>query len=195
MSRVAVSSLVNTAGTGAIAVASGHKLYQPGTIVQTIWARSDARNTYSSAVSGNGTTITDLNITITPKFSTSILLVTWMVNGEFSGAAWDNVFVIHKGGALITTAGYEGYNSIGGNNRWSGFVAGTYDTDAASTPENYRIQYWIPAGATTSQTFAPAVRSSSGTAYTFYLNRTVSSAGADAYEVLISTGMIQEIAQ
>lgn len=194
MSRVALSGLVNPAGTGAISVATGHKLYQQGTIIQTIWARSDTQTTYSSAVSGNGTTISALNLTITPKFSTSILMISWMVNGEFSSAAWDNVFLIHKDGALITTAGYEGYNSLGGNNRWSGFVSGTYDNDAASTPENYRIQYWIPAGSTTSQTFAPAVRSTNTTARTFYLNRTAGAPTA-SYEVMISTGMIQEIAQ
>lgn len=194
MSRVSLSGLVNPAGTGAISVATGHKLYQPGTIVQTVWARSDTQTTYSSAASGNGTAITALNLTITPKFSSSILMISWMVNGEFQGAAWDNVFVIQKDGALITTAGYEGYNSLGGNNRWSGFTGGTYDNDAASTPENYRIQYWIPAGSTTSQTFAPAVRSASATAYTFYLNRTVGAPTA-SYEVMISTGMIQEIAK
>jgi len=194
VSRVALTSLVNPAGTGAVSVATGHKLYQPGTIVQTIWARTDTQTTFSSAASGNGTAITNLNLTITPKFATSILLISWMVNGEFSGAAWDNVFVIQKGGSLITTSGYEGYNSLGGNNRWSGFVGGAYDNDASSTPENYRIQYWIPALETTSQTFAPAVRSASATAYTFYLNRTVSAPTA-SYEVMISTGMIQEIAQ
>lgn len=194
MSRVALSSLVNPAGTGAVSVASGHKLYQPGTIVQTVWVRSDTQTTYSSAASGNGTAVAAINTTIVPKFSTSILMISWMVNGEFSGAAWDNVFVIQKDGSLITTAGYEGYNSLGGNNRWSGFVAGTYDNDAASTPENYRIQYWIPAGSTSSQTFSVAVRSASATAYTFYLNRTVGAPTA-SYEVMISTGMIQEIAQ
>lgn len=194
MSRVALSGLVNPAGTGAVSVATGHKLYQPGTIVQTVWVRSDTQTTYSSAVSGNGTAISAINATITPKFSTSILLISWMVNGEFSGAAWDNVFVIQKDGSLITTAGYEGYNSYGGNNRWSGFTAGTYDNNAASTPENYRIQYWIPAGSTSSQTFSVAVRASNSTAKTFYLNRPVSSVG-DNYEVMISTCMIQEIAQ
>lgn len=194
MSRVSLSSLINPAGTGPIGIASGHKLYQPGSIVQTVWVRSDTQTTYSSAASGNGTAIAAINISITPKFSTSILIASWMVNGEFSGAAWDNVFVIQKDSALITTSGYEGYNSLGGNNRWSGFTGGTYDNNAASTPENYRIQYWIPAGSTSSQTFSVAVRSASASAYTFYLNRPVSSVG-DSYEVMISTGMIQEIAQ
>lgn len=194
MSRVALTGLVNPAGTGAISVATGHKLYQPGAIVQTVWARTDTLTTYSSNSSGNGTAIAAINLSITPRFSTSILLVTWMINGEFSGAAWDNVFVIQKDGAIITTSGYQGYNSLGGNNRWSGFVGGAYDNNAASTPENYRIQYWIPALTTSSQTFSAAVRSASGSSYTFYLNRPVSSVG-DSYEVMISTGMIQEVAQ
>jgi hypothetical protein len=195
VSRLALSGLFNPAGTGPINLASGNRLSQTGMIVQTVWGRSDARTSYASPTSGNGTTITDLNLTIVPKFSTSILLITWMINGEFSGAAWDAVFLIHKDGALITTAGFEGYNSGGGNNRWSGFVAGQYDNNVDSTMENYRIQYWIPAGSTASQTFAPAVRSTNTTARNFLLNRTVGSAGQDNYEVAISTGTIMEIAQ
>ena len=195
MSRVTLSGLANPAGTGAVTVAAGHSVYQPGMIVQTVYARTDARTTYASANSGNGTTVTDLNLTITPKFQSSLLLMTWMINCEFGTAAWDNVWLIHKGGALITTTGYTGYNSQAGNLRWSGFVGGQYDNNAASTVENYRIQYFIPALTATSQTFAPAVRSASGTAHTLYLNRTVSSAGADDFEVTISTGIIQEIAQ
>ncbi len=195
MSRVTLSGLVNPAGTGAVSVAAGHTIRQPGMIVQTVYVRTDARTTYASAISGNGTTVTDLNITITPKFASSLLLITWMINGEFGTAAWDNVWLIHKDSALITTPGYTGYNSQGGNSRWSGFVGGQYDNNASTTPENYRIQYFIPAFDTASQTFAPAVRSASGTAHTLYLNRSVSGAGQDDYEVTISTGIIQEIAQ
>lgn len=195
MSRLTVSGLANPAGTGPVTMSSGHSIYQPGTIVQTIYSRSDARTAYSSGPSGNGTAVTDLNLTITPKFQSSILLMTWMINGEFSGAAWDNVFLIHKDGSLITLPGYEGYNNQGGNNRWSGVLGGTYDNNSDSTMENYKLQYFIPAMTATSQTFAPAVRSASGASYTFYLNRTVSSAGQDNFEVAISTGVIQEIAQ
>lgn len=192
MSRVAVTSLGSVAG-GAIAATS--PIYSPDMIVQTVYARTSARNTYAAAISGNGTTITDLNLTITPQFATSMLIMQWMINSEASSGSWNTVFLVHQDGALITQAGYEGYNAFGGNQRWSGVAAGMYDNNSSSTMSNIIIQYAIPAASATSRVFAPAVRSSDGTAKTFYLNRTVDSAGADNYEVAVSSGVIWEVAQ
>jgi hypothetical protein len=163
-----------------------------GTVLQVKTVRTEARTTYSSATSGNGTTVTDLNLTITPKFSNSLLMMQWMINGEFH---YNNVFLIHRGGSLVTTAGETGYNSTAGNSRWSGFAPVLYDTDVSSTPSSSFIQYFATAQNTSSTTFAPAVRSAGGTAYTFLLNRAVNSTGQDDYEVSVSTGIIWEIAQ
>lgn len=180
---------------GVILLGSGNSFGAPGNILQTVLVRTDARNTYAAAITGNGTTITDLNLTITPKFSTSLILLTWMINTEIASSAWDAVFLIHKDGALITTAGYEGYNSQAGNNRWSGVMAGSYDNDSASTMSNYWIQYAVPAENTTSRVYAPAIRSSNATAKTLYLNRTSASTGGTNYEVTISNGIAMEIGQ
>jgi hypothetical protein len=158
--------------------------------VQTV--RSDARTTISAPTSGNGTTITQLGLAITPKFSNSKLIMQWMISGEMD---YNSVFVIHKDGSLITTAGETGYNSEAGNARWSGFIPGEYDTDVASTPNNFFIQYFCTSSSTATQTFSPAVRASSGTAYTLFLNRSASNAGTDGYEAMVSTGTIWEIAQ
>jgi hypothetical protein len=105
------------------------------------------------------------------------------------------VFVIHKNGSIITTSGETGFNSETGNNRWSGVVSLDYDANDASTPSNYYIQYSCLAGSTTSQTFTPAVRSSATSNTTFFLNRPISALGENAYENMISTGMVMEIAQ
>jgi hypothetical protein len=191
---VTLGGLQSGEASGAISVATGYNLHQPGSVIQTVWARTDTQTTYASAISGNGTAIAALDFSITPVFADSIIAISWMINGEFSGSAWNNVFLIWRDSALITTPGYEGYNSLGGNNRWSGFVGAAYDTNAASTPENYRIFYWQPAGSVAARSYQVAVRSSDGTAKIFYLNRTVS-APADAQEVMISTVMCQEIAQ
>ena len=163
-----------------------------GTVLQVKTVRSDLRTTYSSATSGNGTTVSALNLTITPKFSNSLLIAQWMINGELHH---DNVFLIHKDGQLITTTGETGYNSDVGNLRYSGFVPSTYDNDSSTTPQNFWIQYFAISNSASQLTFAPAVRSSSGTAYTFHLNRTQESTGADAREQSVSTGIIWEIAQ
>jgi len=194
MSTVTLSTIAAPA-SGAVTLASGTLIRSPGMIVQAIYARSDARTSYSSPNSGNGVTITDLNLVITPRFASSLLIMQWMINAEWQGAAWDNVFVIHKNGALITDDFYQGYNRFGGNSRWSGFAAGMYDNNSDSTMSNYFLQYAIPAVETAQQTFAPAVRSASATNYTFFLNRCVGSTGQDNYEVAVSTGVIWEVAQ
>lgn len=192
MSRVALTSLGAVAG-GAVTMTS--PVYSPDQVIQTVYARTSARNSYASAASGNGTTITDLNLTITPRSATSILIMQWMINGEASSASWNMVYLIHQNGALITTAGYEGYNNQAGNQRWSGVAAGMYDNNSDSTMANMIIQYAILTGSINTQTFAPAVRSSNATAQTFFLNRTVGSAGQDNYEAAVSSGVIWEVAQ
>jgi hypothetical protein len=191
MSRVALTSLGSVAG-GAVTMSS--PVYSPGSVVQTIYARSSARNSYAAAVSGNGTTITDLNLTITPRLATSMLIMQWMINGEAFTGSWDMVYLVHQNGALITAPGFEGYNSQAGNQRWSGVAAGMYDVDNDSTMANIFVQYAIPSRSMTSQTFAPAVRSANATARTFFLNRPAGSAGQDSYEVAVSSGVIWEVA-
>jgi hypothetical protein len=61
--------------------------------------------------------------------------------------------------------------------------------------ENTFLQYSIVASTTQTLTFYPAIKSSSGTAYTFNLNRTNGAVGQDSYENAVSTGVIQEIVQ
>jgi hypothetical protein len=193
MSELSVGQLKGLlANNNVITVPSGHTLYAPGSVVQVQTVRSDAKVTFSSNNSGNGTTITPLNLSITPKFANSKLIMQWMMNGE---QHQDNVFLIHKDGALITTAGETGYNSEAGNARWSGIASGFYDQNESSTPSNWFIQYSCISGTTVSQTFAPATRSSGGSNFTFYLNRTFGSFGGDGHENMVSTGTIWEIAQ
>jgi hypothetical protein len=102
---------------------------------------------------------------------------------------------LNKDGSLITTAGATGYNSEGGNARWSGVVSAVYDVDNSTTAGNYFIQYECLSGSTAAQVFAPATRASGGSNTTLHLNRTITSTGADTQEALISNGTIWEIAQ
>ena len=166
--------------------------YPPDSIVQVKYVRTDLRTTYSSSASGNGTTVAALNLTIVPKYANSLLLMQWMINGEMHQ---DNVFLIHKDGALVTTTSYEGYNNVLGNIRSSGVMSGFYDQNEDSTPSNWFLQYLIPAGSVASAVYAPAVRSSNTSGYTLSLNRTINGSTGDSHESHISTGTIWEIAQ
>jgi hypothetical protein len=180
------------ASTNIISLASGTQIYEPNTIIQTLTVRSDLRTTYASPITGNGTTIDQLRMTIVPKFSNSILAITFMINGEVNQ---DNVFLMHRNDTLITDASYEGYNNVATNVRSSGIASGFYDQNEDSTPSNWYLQYFVAAVNTTSRTYAPAIRTTAGTAHTFAINRTINGASQDAYERMVSTGTIMEILQ
>lgn len=162
----------------------------PGSVIQTVWKRSDVRTTYSSPNSGNGTTVSELNLSITPRFATSTIICQWMINGELHQ---DNVWLIHKNGVLQTSP--AGYNTSLGNSRWSGVMSGFYDQNEDSTPSNWKLIYIDnELGSATARTYAPAVRSSSTGNFTLSLNRTLAGLTQDAHESMVSIGIAQEIA-
>lgn len=164
-----------------------------GRVVQIQNVRVDGMNAYYARNSGNGTTISAMSIPITPKYSSSLLLMEWFMSFEMQH---DNVILIHQDDALITTAGYEGYNSYNGNQRWSGFCPVQYDGDEDSTPQQVYICYAIPAASTTFRKYAPAVRTSDGNDFRpFYLNRTFSQDPQSSREMTVSYGTIMEIRQ
>ena len=171
-------------------------IYTPGSIVQCVYVRSDNRTFYTGQTTGNGTTIGELALTIKPKRANSILMMKWMINGEVHQ---DVVFLVHRNCSLIFDGGYEAFNSEIGNQRWSGIVAGRYEsnsTNYSTTPNNFMLRYWIPAINTDMRTYAPAVRSSSTAAYTLHLNRVQNTAtGTNDQEMTVSSGVIMEIAQ
>lgn len=183
---------MSTLRANAVQTIGGKPILQSsGSIIQTVYVRSDAFTTYSAAVSGDGTTISALSASITPTSATNRIICNWVICGEVGGAS-DCVWLIHKNGSLITTAGEEGRNNIS-NNRWVGFAPTPYDVDFASTPFSLNIQYSQIAGSTSTITYSPAIRSSSASAQTFYLNRTITSTGQDSYENMVSTCILYEV--
>jgi hypothetical protein len=203
------SGIVNTGGSGGsgiviirypyrnqtIRVQAPSYIYSRGAPVQMLYYRSDERSQWSAPVGFAANRVLPLGLTITPKRSNSLIVMTWMINGE---ANWNVLWEIYLDSQLVNTPGYRGSNSDPANpGRWSGYVSGIYDAagDVNSTMENTFIQYSIVANTTTTMTFYPAVRSSGATAYTFSLNRTAGAVGQDSYENAISTGVIMEIAQ
>lgn len=165
-----------------------HARMPAGTVVGFNRIRTSARSAYGY----NGDAIiSDLNIPITPKFSNSLLLVQWQVMYETD---YNSVFRVYRDGGLVYTGGYQGYNENDGNT-WSGVAPAVYDTDTASTPQVSFIQYFVPAGSTAYTTLQLSIRQTTNSNATFYLNRSVNSAGAGAYEIGVSTAVIWEIAQ
>jgi hypothetical protein len=191
MTKLIVGQLQGVSNT--ITMPAGHAFAAPGGIIQVIYRRTDARVNFAAPISGNGTPVTDLAVGIAPKKANSLILLRWMVNGEMHH---DTVFTLQISGDLISIPGYEGYNAVSGNVRWSGIATGRYDRDVNSTPNNWYIQYVIPANNTNFRSYNLGVRSSSGAAYIFSLNKpTNDTAPAQSYEALISTGVALELAQ
>lgn len=161
-------------------------IIQPQNFLQVQTSTVNTIASYASSVNSE-TIITPMNISITPQETDSKIIVQWMLNGE---QHQDNVFRIWRNGAEAP----NGRNTIN-TSRWTGFVSGFYDQNESSTPSNWFIQYIDdnpPSGLTT---YSLTTGSSSGSNFTFFLNRTYGSsdAGQDAYERMVSTVMAMEV--
>ena len=167
-----------------ISLDAGTELHHEGRIIQTVIVRTDVRQTFSAPNSGNGTPVTPLRLTITPKRSDSWIWLRWTLHYEMHH---DTVFLAQENGSLI------GFNTYRGNVRWSGILTPLYDNDYGSTPQPSTINWFVRAGSTNSRFYDLAVRSSSTGNFTLALNRPVGSAGGDNNEVGISYGYAREI--
>ena len=156
------------------------------TVIQVWNTFITERSTWGVAASG-GTVITPMRVTVTPKFSTSKILIQWMLNIESQN---DMVFRIYKNGAQAT----NGTNPTD-SNYWTGLLSAEYDNDNNSTPSNYYIQFIDNAVGSTGSTYYDIVAfSSGGAAGTVCLNRTFG-ASQPVYEITASSAIIMEVAQ
>ena len=164
-------------------------LASTGSIVQCVTVRTDTRASFSAPNSGGGTRITQLNLTITPRHSSNIIICKWMINGEFNNE--NAVFTVHQNNSLLSTG-----KNADSNSRWSGAAVSVYDRNNSSTPQNTTIFWSGTAGSTSSRSYRPAVRSSNSANRTFRMNRCWSSGnnGQNAYEITVSSGVCWEIA-
>jgi len=169
------------------------RVHPAGSVVQTVWLRYDTGAAYLANLSGSS--MTNLGITITPKYASSKILLQWMINGEPSNpAAYNMVFRVGKDGSVMTSP--AGYNTYAGNVNYSGIsVISAYDGDYNSTPQNISILFMDDGTlSTASRTYAPIVCKSNtadGDAY-YYINRSAGNV-TQAFESGVCTGYAMEI--
>ena len=180
---VTINNLEPATGTE-ITFNAAHRMLHQGKVVQTQTVTSHVRTTFSAPNSGNGTQITQLNLTITPWRADSTIWLRWTVAYEMHH---DTSFVVQRDGSLI------GYNLDIGNTRWSNIVTPQYDADYSTTPQVSTINWFDVAGSTAARTYQLCVRSSGGSNWTFALNRSLNGAGTDGQEVGVSHGIAREI--
>ena len=164
-------------GSGVIAAAGGG-LVKGFTYVQTRTAA-----TYTCTISGDGTEIAELTITVTPSSAGNKMVLEWHVNGEIGSSA---VYVASRDGTLLTDT------TDGSNNQWAGIVAQPYDTNFDSTPENAIVRIIDTSTLATSSVYRLLVRSSAAGTHTFYLNQTSGHTGMTVHETVLSTGTATE---
>lgn len=200
-----VTGNVTLSGTntlsGATTVSVGGTIYgtdtgsikAPGTVVQVVTRRVDTQTSYSVAGNVNGSEITDMRVTITPKFANSLILIQWQLHGE-GASTHDYVYNVWKNGA-IPTGTYAGYNTASGNTAYSGVAqAMPYEGDYNSTPFTQHMQFIDYPNTTSAVIYGPGIKDSYSAARTWYLNRAVATP-QNGYEVAVSFVTAWEIAQ
>ena len=100
MSTLTVQNLRGVSPTNTITVASGHKIYAPGSIMQVVYARSNARG---STTSTSPTAIDNaLNLSITPTYSTSKIFVAYHVQISGGSSAYNIYAYIYRNSTQLT---------------------------------------------------------------------------------------------
>jgi hypothetical protein len=164
-----------------------------GVVTQVIHKRVDTKVTYAipgyvAGTTANGVFIAALDTTITPKFSTSKVLVNMCISFEVHN---DTIFKLYRVVGGVSTE--IGRNSTDAQN-WSGIWHPGYDFDNNSTPTTNTYFFYDTPNTASAVTYRLMCQSSGIGATTFFLNRTVNSAGSATFgEVAISQVLLQEI--
>ena len=155
-----------------------------GTVASVNMLQTRTQGSYTAATSGNGTVITPLNITFTPKQAGNKVILEFTVNGE---GPTNMMFIVSRNDVLLADS------TDASNNRWAGVANMSHDSDNDSTTNNMSIRILDLNTLATETTYKLQVRASGGTAHTFRLNRSYGSAGADNYEATLSVTTATEI--
>lgn len=171
-------------------LAATSSLAAPGVPVQLVYNRVDTKDVVAFATAGStGSYISSLDTTITPRSSTSKILITYCISYE---VVQDTVFRLYRSvGGVDTMIG----TNVNDSNYWSGIWYPGYDADNASTPMTNTFMYLDTPSTTSAITYKLMIQSAGTGASSFYLNRSISSAGQASYEVAISQVFLQEISQ
>jgi hypothetical protein len=157
----------------------------PGAVLQTISVQTRTQASYSAPITGNGTAIALMNLTITPQKAGNIIILRWMLGTEAS--FYNIVYTVTRNNVLLPDA------TNATNNRWAGIGTNMYDENNNSTPVLDTIQFIDNDSLAVESTYRIHIRSSDSAARTYFLNRPDGSAGADNFETSVSSGVATEI--
>ena len=174
-----------TNGSGALSFANEGKILQ---VVQ-----NHVTTTSSQSVSQNTTTnITNLSASITPKSSTSDMLVFVMWHGETNESPHNTLFGLRRDTAAIGNAASSGNRSTGIANIQMGY----FDDDNNSTIDSAKYQFFDTgrSSGTSQITYHATVRNNRTGGITLVNNRTIGDLNSSGYERCTSSITILEVA-
>ena len=188
---------ISSGGVKVGEIGSGYGAFT-GNVVQCRVTRYDGQATASTGTGVDGIELTVMRTSITPKFSTSMILCQFQIHSEISTNDWDAMFTVYRNG-VVPTGTYAGFNTTVGNALWSGLsMTNPYDSsnNVDSTPFTSSFIYHDFPSTTNTLTYAPGIKTSNaGTIKTIYLNRTYTSTGTTSYEAGVCFSTVWEIAQ
>ena len=210
MSEVIVDTLKHSgnSGTANITLASGggvtvpdtltvptKKLVCPGTIIQVQTGQDTAASTISLGGAFNWTNLSTFSVQITPTAASSKILISGYFGGE---ADWEDHGIYYK---LVRDVASVGASDIaigdaaGNRLRVTGVVQpGYHGNDQDSTTAHTTIPNYLDSPNTTNQITYSIYICADSASKTWYLNRTLGSTDAAAYERLSSWMTVQEVA-
>lgn len=178
------SNLITVTSGHRIAAAAAGGITGPGMIIQSAYLRSDLRTSYTVPNSDAGVEIAELTLSITPKYSTSKILLWYTLSGNVNDT--DMVLFLTRNGTVI------GRNS-NSTARWSGLTAGFSTTGGTLFTQTF---FYLDTPTSTSALEYKLIgRAAQSTSVTLYLNRTQAGSGSDTEEIGISQVLIQEMGQ
>jgi len=159
---------VSTIKVDTITDTSGNSIpYMKGAVLQVKYFQltTPQEETYSSI--NTDQVVTNFNVTITPKSSSSIIKLEANLMYESANTAWNTMWFFFRNDTKLGATG-----STGG--RTAGISSGieSYPNDDNSTPEQAFVTYFDTPNTTSAITYKLGVISAEGTS-SYFINRTV----------------------
>lgn len=168
MSTLKVDTITDTSGNSIP--------YMKGAVLQVQYFQltTTQEETYSSL--NTDQVVTNFNVTITPKSSSSIIKLEANIMYESVNTAWNTMWFFFRNDTKLGATGSTG-------NRTTGISSGieSYANDDGSTPEHAFITYFDTPNTTSAITYKLGVLSSEGTS-SYFINRTVTDNDATGNE-------------
>jgi hypothetical protein len=170
-----------------------HEHMPVGSVVQVETLQTRDKNQYDHNYAAiprtDGTEVTELRMSVTPKAAGNKMILHWEVGGEADDASQSG-FVVTRNDVLLP------YSTSSGNEKWDIVALASHDGDDASTPNttSVRIIDESTLGSSTASVYKLLFRSTNGDER-FSLNRADNDTGKQNYENVLSTCVATEIKQ